>query len=100
METKSLKSLAMKVLQGNCKVNFQENVSFHAEKLEEDKFPDEETKYRYKDCSAIIEHEGGLSRDQADKYTWCREVCMLTKGQAELCERVKPCPKYSEGGQK
>jgi putative DNA primase/helicase len=30
----------------------------------------------------------------------CKEVCILTKGQAELCERVKPCPKYSEGGRK
>ena len=100
METKSLKSLAMKVLQGNCKVNCQKKVSFHVEKLEEEKFPDEATRSRYKEYSTIMEHEGGLSRDQADKYAWCWEVCMLTKGQAELCERVKPCPKYSAGGRK
>lgn len=60
----------------------------------------EDVKEAYKERAAIMEHEGGLSRDQADKYAWCREVCMLTKGQAELCERVKPCPKYSEGGRK
>jgi hypothetical protein len=88
METKSLKALALKVLKRNSKGNFQETVSFHAEKLEDNKFPGEETSDPYKERSAIMEHKWSLSMDQADKYAWCREVCTLTKGQAELCESV------------
>jgi len=49
--------------------------------------------FRLEERSAIMEHDGGLSREQADKYAWCREVCILIPGQRELCERVKPCLK-------
>lgn len=27
-------------------------------------------------------------------YDWCQDICMLTQGQAELCEVKIPCPKY------
>jgi undecaprenyl pyrophosphate synthase len=57
----------------------------------------EEVKDACEERAAIMEHNGELSKEQADKYDWCREICMLTKGQATLCERVKPCPKYSAG---
>lgn len=43
--------------------------------------------------AAIMQHDGGLSKEDADKYAWCYSVCMLTPGQRRLCERVNPCPK-------
>ncbi len=92
-ETVSLKALANKVLQRNTEGNFKETTSFHAGKSLPGKFPDEETRYRLQERSAIMEYDGGLSRDQADKYAWCREVCILTLEQSKLCERVSPCPK-------
>jgi hypothetical protein len=33
-------------------------------------------------------------QEAADKYAWCREVCMLTPGQAEHCERATPCLRF------
>lgn len=55
-----------------------------------------EVREAYEERSAIMEYDAGLSRDQADRYAWCRVVCMLTRGQAENCNAVKPCPRYIE----
>lgn len=48
----------------------------------------------YEERAAIMEFDGGLDRAEAEKLSWCREICMLTKGQAVLCEKNQPCPKY------
>jgi hypothetical protein len=53
----------------------------------------QEVEEAYEERAAIMEHGGGLSKDQADKYAWCRKVCILTPGQRKLCEVVIPCPK-------
>lgn len=53
----------------------------------------EDLKDAFEERTAIMDHDGGIPKDQADKFTWCREVCILTPSQRELCERVKPCPK-------
>jgi len=50
----------------------------------------------YQERAAIMEHDGGRSRDQAGKLSWCREICMLTSGQAKDCREVVPCPKESQ----
>lgn len=54
---------------------------------------DPEQQHTYQERSAVMEHDGGLSRDHDDKSAWCREICMLTLGQREQCEVVMPCPK-------
>lgn len=53
-----------------------------------------EDRYAFEERAAIMEFDGGLDRAEAEKQAWCREVCMLTKGQAVLCEKNQPCPKY------
>ena len=56
----------------------------------------EEQRDSFEERAAIMQHDGGMSREEAKKYAWCFSVCMLTEGQAKLCERAKPCPKYSD----
>jgi hypothetical protein len=33
--------------------------------------------------------------DDERPFDWCSDVCMLTKGMSVMCERKKPCPKYT-----
>jgi hypothetical protein len=109
-ETVSLKTLALKVIQGNRQGNFQETQVFEKGNSEDKVSSEgnstariyhapsalpEELRQAYKERAAIMELDGGLSRHQADKYAWCREICMLTIGQSELCEQSKPCPRYT-----
>ncbi len=30
-----------------------------------------------------------------ESYDWCVHVCMLTEGQAKLCERANPCWRFN-----
>ena len=45
---------------------------------------------------AIMQHDGGLSKEDAEKFAWCFHVCMLTENMSRLCERIKPvpCPRF------
>lgn len=50
----------------------------------------------YEEKAAIIQYDGGLDREEADRQSWCRTVCMLfSPSQWKECERFKPkpCPK-------
>lgn len=53
----------------------------------------EDERYRYEERAAIMQYDGGLEREEAERQAWCREICMLTPEQRLLCERVIPCPK-------
>lgn len=113
METISLKALSNKVLQrnrqGNLKEtaskydgNFQgffEGKSFPVSNKVSGQFPEAafcnpEDRYNYEERAAIMQFDGGMTQEEAEKQAWCREVCMLTAGQAELCEKINPCPRY------
>lgn len=48
----------------------------------------------YEERAAIMQYDGGMTQEEAEKQAWCREVCMLTAGQAELCEKINLCPRY------
>lgn len=49
----------------------------------------------YEERAGIIQHDGGMSKEDAEKYSWCFQVCMLTETMSKLCERVRPCPKWN-----
>jgi hypothetical protein len=106
METISLKALANKVLRGNSQGNLSETGSFQRRKLERvksaevstignraDREDPEDTREAYEERAAIMEYDGGLGRDEAERLAWCGTACMLfCVTQWEACERFKPKP--------
>jgi len=54
-----------------------------------------EQREAYDERAGIIQYDGGLSKENAEKYGWCFQVCMLTETMSKLCERMKPCPKWN-----
>lgn len=54
-----------------------------------------ETREAYEERAGIMQYDGGLSRDDAEKTAWCFSACMLTETMSKICERVKPCPKWN-----
>lgn len=53
-----------------------------------------EDRYAFEERAGIMQYDGGMTQEEAEKRAWCFEVCMLTAGQAVLCEKNQPCPKY------
>lgn len=51
-----------------------------------------EQREAYEERAVIMEYDGGLSREDAEREARCL-YCMLTPGQRTLCEVKKPCPK-------
>ena len=56
----------------------------------------EDVKEAHEERTAVMQYDGGLNREEAERQAWCREVCMLTPEQGKLCERVKPCPRKGD----
>ena len=100
METIDLKALANKVLQRNQQGNFMETKSFSDRKLETEKVSTitPEQLESFEERAGIMHYDGGLSKEDAEKFAWCLHVCMLTENMSKLCERVKPapCPRYQK----
>lgn len=55
-----------------------------------------EQREAFEERAGIMQFDGGMSKEEAERFAWCFSVCMLTEGMSRLCERVKPCPKYKE----
>ncbi len=53
----------------------------------------EDVKKAYDERAAIMEYDGGLDREEAERQAWCRTACMLSfPSQWGKCERFKPKP--------
>ena len=50
----------------------------------------------FEERAAIMQYDGGLSKEDAERFAWCYSVCMLTENMSKLCERIKPvpCPRF------
>lgn len=103
METSSLKTLAYKVLHGNPEGNNTETQSFQqgnliTKRINIRKLPaseghilPEDIKEAYEERAIIMEYEGGLDREEAERQSWCRTACMLSfPSQWKACERFYP----------
>lgn len=52
---------------------------------------DENTRDTYEERAAIMEYDGGLSRVEAERLSWCNHACMLNfPSQWQTCERFAP----------
>jgi hypothetical protein len=88
-----LASIAVRTRQGSLIVNTGQVISLPQDKaillLHQGKIAlPPELQEALEERSAIMEHDGGLSREEADKYAWC------SQGQAEHCDRVTPCLRF------
>jgi hypothetical protein len=114
MEKVSLKALANKVLSGNSQGNLPETEGFQGRKPEgvktgevssggNDSILPEERKYTYEERAGIMEYDGGLDWEEAERQSWCIHACMLfTVSQWKMCEKFKPkqCLKLTTKGGK
>lgn len=54
-----------------------------------------EQREAYEERAGIMQYDGGMSKEDAEKHSWCFSACMLTGNQRTLCEVKKPCPKWN-----
>ena len=54
-----------------------------------------EQREAYEERAGIMQYDGGMSKEDAEKHSWCFSACMLTEAMSKLCERVRPCPKWN-----
>lgn len=54
-----------------------------------------EQRESYEERAGIMQYDGGMSKEDAEKHSWCFSACMLTEAMSKLCERVRPCPKWN-----
>lgn len=54
-----------------------------------------EQREAYEERAGIMQYDGGMSKEDAEKHSWCFSACMLTEAMSKLCERVRPCPKVA-----
>jgi len=47
----------------------------------------------FEERAGVLQYEGKMRKEDAERLSWCFEVCMLTPEQRVLCEQMKPCPK-------
>lgn len=54
----------------------------------------EDVKEAMEERASIMEIDGGLTREEADKQAYCLYGCKITEPVTlSLCREVKPCPK-------